>query len=42
MNLEVLPLVEIYLSPDQREDQPKGYTSHEVTALRAGGPSGRT
>src|SRR5580698_7860006 len=28
--------------PDQREGQPKGYTSHEVTALRAGGPSGRT
>jgi hypothetical protein len=28
----VLPLVEINLSPDQREDQPKGYTGHEVTA----------
>jgi len=27
---------------DQREHQPKGYTSHEVTARRAGGPSGRT
>src|SRR5271170_7964412 len=33
--------------PDQREDQKNNptktrYTSHEVTALRAGGPSGRT
>jgi hypothetical protein len=25
---------------DQRERQSKGYTSHEVTALRAGGPAG--
>src|ERR1700720_5028896 len=38
----VLPWVETNLPPDQREDQPKGYTSHEVPALRAGGPSGRT
>jgi len=28
--------------PDQREGQPKGYTSHEVTTPRAVGPSGRT
>jgi hypothetical protein len=27
---------------DHREDHPKGYTRHEVTALRGGGPSGRT
>jgi len=27
---------------DQREAQPKGYTSHEVTAPRAACPSGRT
>jgi len=27
---------------DQRENQPKGYTSHEVTAPRGVGPSGRT
>jgi len=27
---------------DQREAQPKEYTSHEVTAPRAAGPSGRT
>jgi len=30
------------LHPGQREVQPKGYTRHEVTARRAGGPSGRT
>jgi hypothetical protein len=29
------------LHRDQRKRQPKGYTSHEVTALRAGGPAGR-
>ena len=27
---------------DQREDQPKGHTRHEMTALRAAGPSGTT
>ena len=32
----VLPLVGSKISPEHREDQPKGYTSHEVTALRAG------
>src|SRR3984957_14747111 len=30
------------LHRDQRDRQPKGYTSHEVTAPRAVGPSGRT
>jgi hypothetical protein len=30
------------MDPDHREGQPKGYTSHEVTAPRAVGPSGRT
>jgi len=37
-----LPLVgaKIYAS-DQRERHPKEYTSHEVTALRVGGPAGR-
>jgi hypothetical protein len=29
------------LHRDQRERQPKGYISHEVTALRAGGQAGR-
>ena len=38
----VLPLVGKKINADQREAQPKGYTSHEVTALRVGGPSGRT
>jgi hypothetical protein len=27
---------------DQRERQPKGYTSHEVTAPRVAGPTGRS
>ena len=27
------------IAADQREARPKEYTSHEVTALRAGGPS---
>jgi len=37
-----LPLVGAkILDRDQRERHPKGYTSHEVTALRAGGPAGR-
>jgi hypothetical protein len=39
---EVLPLVGTSISRDQRERHPKGYTSHEVTAARAGRPSGRT
>src|ERR1700722_7760751 len=30
------------LHRDQRKRHPKGYTSHEVTAPRAVGPSGRT
>jgi hypothetical protein len=38
-----LPLVGTsILSRDPRERRPKGNTSHEVTARRAGGPSGRT
>ena len=40
---QVLPMVgtSIY-ARDQRKRHPKGYTSHEVTAARAGRPSGRT
>ena len=30
-----------FIANNQRERQPKGYTSHEVTALRAGGLAGR-
>jgi len=29
------------INRDQRERHPKGYTNHEVIALRAGGPAGR-
>jgi hypothetical protein len=37
-----LPLVGVkILHRDQRERQSKGYTRHEVTALRAGGPADR-
>jgi len=36
-----LPLVGMKIFDcDQRERQPKEYTSHEVTVLRAGGPRG--
>jgi hypothetical protein len=38
-----LPMVgKKILHRDQRKRQPKEYTSHEVTAPRAMGPSGRT
>jgi hypothetical protein len=38
-----LPMVgKKILDRDQRERQPKEYTSHEVTAPRTVGPSGRT
>jgi hypothetical protein len=33
---QVLPLVGTKIDRDQRERHPKGYTSHEVTAARAG------
>jgi hypothetical protein len=36
-----LPMVGGIFHSGQRERQPKGYTRHEVTALRAAGPAGR-
>jgi hypothetical protein len=37
----VLPLVGTNFDRDHRERQAKGYTNHEVIALRVGGPAGR-